>query len=226
MRDVDLITNEDTHGATMLVWLFDRFGPEALNWHPAVIRQEIAQTVGTTPNDLVFDKLMAAITIVTTDLFFKSADAFQVIASAITGGGFSPDQFDPPDAAECAWAVTEAMLLDPQDDNPEPFSLDVCRLIGRILRNEGYLSPPDVLRIAIGPEDDSGRLREDYGDDPETLAMIQAGQEQKNQEINETIKDGLSSLLQQIESLTLITGNGRGFASKLRSVLASPAETP
>ena len=44
--------------------------------------------------------------------------------------------------------ITESLLLEPHD-NPEPFCDEIRYYIGHMLKEEGFTSPPDVLRIAM-----------------------------------------------------------------------------
>ncbi len=224
----ELLHSADAHGTSILIWVLDALTPDddssgPTHWHPAVLRREIGEAAHTTIPENNFDKLMAAIAVLTTDLFFKNAGAFAALATALCGGGFHPGSFDPPDAAECAWAITEALLLSPPDDaDEEPFSLEVRRFIGTVLREEGFLSAPDVLGIAVGLPG-----RHDHGDDPELAAHITAGQKTKIEEIHDVIRDGLASLVEQIESLPLRGGNAKDLASRLRTALhVSPAAQP
>jgi hypothetical protein len=112
------------------------------------------------------DRLQAAIAVVTTDRFFQSVDRFIEVANVLAGSAARPGVFDPADAVECAWAVAESFLLHPPDaDEPEPFSDDVRAYVGQVLRSEGFLKPPAILRFALAA-DRTTDAQYVFGDDP------------------------------------------------------------
>jgi len=200
----------EAHATSLLVWAVDRFGwdeetrqPNVVAWHPTTVRLEIERVLGFDPPRLSFDKLMAAVAVLSTDLFFRRAGAFAALSNVLAGDDFQPDEYDQPSAAEMAWAITEALLLSPPaHDDPEPFSDEVRHYIGQVLREEGFLQPPDVLRVALG----SPSQPTEYPDDPELSARIKDNQRQKREEVTQAIVDGLMELLRQIQSLRLEDG--------------------
>lgn len=211
-----LVTGPDAFATVLLCIAVDAFGPECLHdpadptrgpWHPATFRAMLAQHVGAPVPDLTLDKLMAAVVVVTTDLFFADVHRFISLANVLAGSEFSPEQFDKADAAECAWAITEALILSPPDpDEKEPFCDDVRRYVGAVLKDEGFVSPPDVLRIAIDG-DDADRVRYTFADDPAAFAAIRRGQAAKAAEIETVIRDALTALATQLHSLALQNGS-------------------
>src|SRR5262245_39638863 len=79
----DMIRSDETMAITLLVWAVDHFGfdpearqPHVFLWHPQTIAHEIEHDVGVPIPKAGFDKLIAAIVVVTTDLFFKDVQAF------------------------------------------------------------------------------------------------------------------------------------------------------
>lgn len=214
-----ILTGEDTFATTMLVWTIEQFGLESLQWHPLTLRMELEETNNLRLPKANFDKLMAAITIVTTDYFFKDVSRFVQLANILSGDDFQPDEFDPADSAECAWAVTEALLLSPPDEeDPEPFSDDVRRYLGIVLKEEGYVTPPDVLRLAIGA-DFTEQVRYDFTDDPEMFQAIHEVQQDKTKDVENLIRANLSGLLGQLQALPLREGSTTELVTRLRSNL-------
>lgn len=197
---------------------------EAYTWHPTVIRHELGIAYNANVSDVTVDRLLAGITVATTDLFFKDVRRFIVLANILAGDEFDPEIFDPADSAECAWAVTEALLLNPpDDDDPEPFSDDIRRYIGAVLADEGYVTPPDILRIALDA-DFSDRVSYDFTDDPEMFQGIYQTQQGKTAEIADVIREGLASLSEQLESLPLRRGDTSDMVNKLRAALRQKEE--
>lgn len=225
-----LLTDPDTFATVMLMIALDTFGMECLHdkdepergpWHAATFRSMLTQHFGVTIPQLNMDKLMAAVTLLTTDLFFTNVDRFIALANVFAGSEFSPRIFDKADTAECAWAITEALILDPPDhENPEPFCEDIRRYIGAVLRDEGFVKPPDILRIAI-EGDFSERVRFTFADDPAMFSAIYKNQQEKTEEIKGVIRDSLELLAEQLEALSLQNGNTKTLSDSIRKTLQS-----
>jgi hypothetical protein len=227
-QDRQILLEEGAFATTIFLWAYDKFGPGdphdeekggLFTWHPETIEMEIESELGSKVPKGNFDRLMAAIAIVTTDLFFKNADRFVKLANILAGDDFDPETFDPATAAECAWAITEAMILEAPEDK-EPFCPEIRHYIGKVLKREGYVTAPDVLRIAIDA-DFSAQVSYDYADDPEMFSAINAVQTGKTQEVNQTLVAGLETLRHQVGCLTLSSGNTTEFLQRIRQTLAA-----
>lgn len=202
-----ILTDPDTYATTMLVLAGELLDPGFLNWHPGTILAELERVSGADVPQLNFDRLMAAVAIKTTDLFWKQEDRFVALCNVLAGTPFDPDTFDPADAVEVAWGITEALVIDPPDgDDPEPFSDAVRHYVGMALLAEGMIRPPDVLRIAIGGNA-TARVRRDYGHDPDRMTGIAAEQERMTREVEEAVRDGLDELFAQLDALPLREGS-------------------
>jgi hypothetical protein len=223
----DILVSPDAYATTLLVLCLDAFGhipdPEDpkraafWSWHPATVRQELKERFGVEVPWHNLDRIMAAVAVVTTDAFFKDEDRFVKLANILAGDGFDPSAFEPADAAECAWAVTEALLLSPPDDDPEPFSDGVRRYIGFVLREEGYVVPPDVLRIALDA-DWSDQVNYDWSDDPVMFGAVYDTQTAKKDEVEAVVREGLREMLEQIASLPLENGSAREIEERLAAL--------
>jgi hypothetical protein len=214
--------------ATTLVQLFhDEFyepkdppGENCYTWHPATILLEVRDTFGVELPQANFDRLMAGIHLVTSDAFYKSPPDFVTICNVLSGGLYDPATWDPADVVECAWGITEAMLLSPpDDDDEEPFSPEIRAYIGKALDEEGILDPPDVLRIAIRDGKHNQAAVVSRFDDPETRAAITQTEAAKVQEINDHIRSNLRMLIGQLEALHLAHGDARSLAGRLAQTM-------
>jgi len=223
-----LLISDETFATTLLVIAIDTFGSECMAWHPETLKMELEQTYSLRLPKKTLDKLMAAVAIVTTDGFYRDVSKFIQLANILAGDDFQPDEFAPADAVECAWAITEAMLLDPPDlqQNPEPFSDEIRRYLSAVLRDEGYTDPPDVLRIAV--HDKPGSAMADFADDPAMAKGVFEIQQGKNDEVTNTLKEHLAMLVQQIDLLPLTNGTKSGFMEKMKQAVAKvdPPEQP
>src|ERR1017187_8637838 len=153
-------SSPDTLATPLLTLFLDAYGQveegeeskviKALHWDPETIVSEIESDFKVSFPPINLDKLMASILIVTTDRFFHPLDDFIRVCNVFSGGRFDPRVFAPADAVGCAWGLTEALLLDPpEDDNHEPFSEEIRAYIGKAIEEEGLIDPPDILKIAL-----------------------------------------------------------------------------
>lgn len=221
-------TGEATYATTLLCLLIDTYGTEPLGdnderepWSPETIQMEIEDDfqIKLPPDN--FDKLMAAIALLTTDDFYWSLPDFIRLCNVLNGDGGDDDLWDPADAAEIAWGVTEAVMLNPPEGE-EPFTDEIRGYIGAVLDAEGIIRPPDLLRLALRGDPES-KINGDFSDDPVMFASIYKFEEGKTSAINEYVRNNLRLLAAQLEALPLRVGTTKGVvAAVLRSL--SPSE--
>jgi len=87
-----------------------------------------------------------------------------------------------------------------------------------VLADEGYVTPPDVLRIAIGG-DLSSKVRYDFADDPEMFKGIYETQQAKTAEVEDTLLDALTSLRMQLSDLPLQHGSTVEIEKQIDKIL-------
>lgn len=200
-------TSQETFATVLLTLFLDRFGMEALEWDPATIALEVEEEFSVELPQLSLDRLLVAIQILTTDRFYKNLPDFIAFCNTLDGDEFNPNTFDPADAEEVAWGITEALLLSPPDDDDrEPFSDEIRAYIGAVLDKEGLINAPDVLKIALRRARVSPSI-EDFSDDPEMFSAVYTLEEGKNEDINQAIKLKLQLLIAQLSALNLENGN-------------------
>jgi hypothetical protein len=112
-------TSKETFASVLLTLFIDKFGTEGLQWDPATIAMEIEEDFHVELPQQSMDKLMVAIQLLTTDRFFKSLPDFINFCNILDGDTYNPDMWDPADAEEVAWGITEALLISPPDDEDE-----------------------------------------------------------------------------------------------------------
>ncbi len=189
----------------MLTLVIDRYGTEAMTWHPTTLKMQIEQDYNVQLPKLTFDRLLAAITLVTTDYFFQSLTRFIDLCNVLAGDDFDPGTFNPADASECAWGITECLLLNPPEEE-DPFTDEIRQYIAATLANEGFVKPPDVLRIALNA-DHAQKVQYDFEDDPEMFQAIFEVQASKADEVTAMLQENIADLIAQIHSLPLDNGS-------------------
>jgi hypothetical protein len=216
-----MLTDPNTFATTMVIALMDHYGPELFTWSPQTIRMETEDDFSFKWPQLNFDRLMAGIVLVATDRFYVNLPDFIELCNVLSGAGFNPTMFDPADALECAWGITEALLLAPPD-NDEAFNEEIRAYIGKVLDGEGILQAPDILRIALRDKDHIAAVTEFSGDN-DLYSAIWQNERAKTQDINDVTKARLILLITQLGALKLTNGNTTEIAKRMLSNF-SPSE--
>jgi hypothetical protein len=211
----------ETFSSVLLTLFLDKFGVEALDWDPATITMEVEEEFDVDLPQLSLDKLITAIQLLTADRFFKNLPDFIAFCNIMGGDTYRPDMWDPADAEEVAWGITEAMLISPpEDDDPEPFTDEIRAYIGAVLDSEGIINPPDILRIALRVARVSPNM-EDFSDDPMMFNAVYDLEAGKTEDINQSIRLKTNLLIQQLAALNLQNGNTKYVVDMLRNSAAS-----
>lgn len=216
-------TSKETFAAVLLTLFLDRFGTEALEWDPSTIAMEVEEEFNVDLPQLSFDKLIVGIQLLTTDRFYRSLPDFISFCNVLSGDVYRPDMWDPADAEEVAWGITEAMLISPPE-GAEPFSDEIRAYMGAVLDSEGLINAPDVLRIALRKARVSPSI-EDFSDDPAMFNAVYDLENGKTADINNTMVAKTQLLAAQLAALKLDNGNTKEVAEMLQKSI-SDAQSP
>jgi hypothetical protein len=199
-----ILSDPNTFATTLIVAIIDFYGTEFTNWDPATILMETEEDFGFQWPQANFDRLMAGMALLKTDSFYKNPSDFVELCNILSGAPATPGIFSPADTTECAWGITEALLLAPPHD-AEPFSEEVRAYIGRACEEEGIINPPDILKIGIPSGALKIKVSNNYSDDPELYGAIWQEEKSKTDDINDLVKMRLMLLVQQLSTLPLVT---------------------
>lgn len=220
-------TGDTTFATVLLVLAIDTYGTEICEWDPETLQMEIQDDFNVVLPRANMDRLMTAIQLLTTNDFYKSLPDFNNFCNILSGDTYDPQLWDPAEAAEIAWGITEALLLSPpDDDDEEPFTDEIRAFIGATCSSEGLMNPPDILRLALreGGTDQTAQVQGAFVDDPVMFASIYKTEAGKTQDINTAIRQRLAMLSQQLGVLQLRSGNTvdavRSFTAGLSNTLA------
>jgi hypothetical protein len=216
-RIKEVLEDVRSYAFELLTLVIDQYGTEALEWTPQTLVAEFMDDFQADIPRVNLDKLLAAINILTTDDFFQRLPRFIQLCNVLTGSMLRPHVFDPADAAECAWGMTEAILLrSPEDDETEElFSSDIRHYLGEVLVDEGIRTPSDLLRLAIYPTS-TGEAEFPGALDPAAFAMEFEVQEDRNKEIENMVRERLKKLLQRLEALPLQNGDTSKLVERMQ----------
>jgi hypothetical protein len=193
--------------ATTLVAMFlDAYGSEALSWEPLAIEIQIEEDNGLEIPRENFERLMAAIAILTTNSFFLSVVDFARLCVILSGNSVPSDILALPDSDDIAWGVTEALLLSPPETE-NPFNEEITAFMGKVLDAEGIITPPDVLRIATRDNKLVDRVQYDFSDDPVMFNAMFDMETSKTETINAIVTGRMLALVNQLSKAGLKNAN-------------------
>lgn len=147
---LEVLKDEKAPAIALLHVVIKKYGVEAFEWQPEFLRDEIKHDYGTELTDLQSDKLQAAITILTTDLFESQWEVFKTICHLLNS---TPDNFEdttPLEAEELASALAQYRLIVGTEGTP-PFSDEVNAFAGVVFYNYGLSEPPSIFPSALMP---------------------------------------------------------------------------
>ncbi len=211
---------EETYATVLLLIVVDRYGFECFNWSPETIKLELEEDYALKLPKSTIDKLMAAISVVTTNFFTKDVTKFIEICNIFSGDDFQPEEFEPADYLEVLWGTTEAILLWPPEEGEEDtqFSPEIREYVAKVLKDEGISKPSDVLSFAFNQESPVN-IGADYADDPDMFKAIYEKQESKDNETKEAILEQILNLTAQLKLLPLSNGNTSEVIQRLQDMV-------
>jgi hypothetical protein len=210
-------SNPETFATSLLVLLIDEFGTDAMTWEPETIRLEINDKYGVQIPQVNMDKLMGLVVALTTDLFYQSVESFTHIANSLSGSQADFNLWDPVEADEAAWAITEVYINDPPPSRTpltDLYSPDVRRYLGVILDEEGIITPPDILEIAIMSPQVKAE-DETFADDPGLYEGFYRLSQRKAEELATFVKARIKKLIDEVSSLPLQHRDSQQWSSFL-----------
>jgi hypothetical protein len=208
-----LITSDEVFASTLLLIATDLFGKNILQeggWTPQTFRMEFAAHVGGTLPDSNLGKLMAAISVMTTDGLYRGLSSFLFTVHGLLGDGTDWSYAEPIDAEDLAWAVMEAMLIWPPEEG-DLFHQQIVAWCRMNMKREGLMSPPTVLAFA--------REEAVYGDIGQFGDDILREQASRTEEVNEYLEEQQAALYRQLESIQSLGCTAAGLAAAVQSEL-------
>lgn len=172
---------------------------ELLEFSPHTIRLELQDSLQLPEIDNEnFGRLMAAISIASTDLFYRDVPSFIEICNIMAGNPPVVGLFDPADAWEVAWAVSESQMLNTGEEDIV-FSDEVRSYIGYALDSEGFFSPPPILKMAVMPKK---AVPTEITEDAELAAAIVAAEQQRHRDLEEMLIDNTRQMVEQLVKIS------------------------
>lgn len=141
-RIANILLNKGCLATTMFLIFHKEWGEEFLGWESETLDREIEDTFHIRIPSENLDKIEALASALVSDSFYRDWAAFSVICQSLSGGEIAPDPSDPITAEEMVTGVVEVLL---NDTTPATFSPEVCRFVGIVLSEQGFIHPPKPL---------------------------------------------------------------------------------
>jgi len=198
----DIFKDPGLFCSSVLLMLVDTFGAEVVNWEPETIYAAMKERFGVEMNNLLADKINAALSLLSSDIYYQDLTAFNTTNRVLSFRYADFDEFVPAPVDDTAWGVTEVSLIVGKEDQTD-FNEDVKRYVGLLLETEGITRPPEILSFATFSTRDQDERTMALAQDPAMASMYETRQIQEIEKINKLVQDNLVRLMQQIAELPL-----------------------
>lgn len=205
-----LLQQESTHGSVLLLALCDLWGDAWLAWDPKTVQLELRDDFGVQIEPDLFDKLMAARQVLTSDQVFTELPAFITIARALLGDGVDTPVSEPMDPGDLATAVLEMTLIWPPDSS-ETFNEEIVGYMEESLKYMGVIGVPNSL-VPYLPEP---AFSDPVASDPDSMDLIF----QRLNDINQEVLSWLKSWAYQLKQLSLVNGSVEPLLERFKDLL-------
>jgi hypothetical protein len=209
--------SDETYATVLLLILLDTYGQEALEWSPATIRMQLEEDFAVELPDGNLDKIMAAVTIVTTNYFYQDPVRFVELCNILSGDDAEHDEFDPADVSEILWGISESFLLWPPEEADASydtkFSAEILEYIRQTLTEEGFLKAPDIM--GVSGLDETSFVRDTWSDDPEMYQAIYELHQYKMKDMKFFLHSNFQDLHQQLKALPMEEGNKESLMKRI-----------
>jgi len=149
----ELFKNRGTLGSVLLAAAYAFYDSDFMEWDPVVLRLNLKDELGEVPPIATANRLQAAVTVATNDLFFSSPDIFFSVADSLNRHPASPDIPVPPNLPRTAWTILEANFIRSLAGTPVlDYSPELATYAGILLTGAGLKEPPPYLSWADFPE--------------------------------------------------------------------------
>jgi len=200
----EALDDSDLSASAGLLILVDQMGTEAMDWDPETINTELAERFHADPSRSLMDRINAALALMTTDLYYRSLEAFTTINTAFANGPVSSTEFNWNNLDDVMWGLTEARLLEGGEEfDKREFSHDISRYVGKLLADDGIGRPPKIMKFAEFDERQVDERNLVLSSDLMAMEAFWRRNDELVSELEKAAMDRLDVVFQQVESLPL-----------------------
>jgi len=154
MFTIDIFKDQSAPAFALLVCVLKKYGFEALEWDPSLLRQDIEKEYNLVLSDLQHDKIQAAILLLSTNSYETYWPAFEKCNHIFNNDADDFDTLNPLEAEELITGFAEASLIKQavlDKDEPFEFSEEIRAYAGVVFHDYGMHSAPELFSTAIMP---------------------------------------------------------------------------
>lgn len=180
-----------------------KFGLEALQWDPLILRDAFQNTFNCKLSQKAFDKLMAGTAMVGTNLFTASIQSFLACTAACNNKTIKQTQLSYVSLKDCCWAVfvwKQLIGYDPNQDS-QRFDQDIIMYIQSLMTEVGISKLPDFMSFAQFSKDKLHSIETALISDITAFQAYNTRQLNEIAQINAYIKDKQKILIQQLKQM-------------------------
>ena len=215
MKDAsDWLRDPTLYATSAMAILMDRWGTEFIEWDPVTLDLEINSEFGVQISPDLSDRINAASTLFTSNLFMMSLEHFSAVCNALNFGLVTSETFLPADLDDILWGVTEATLLMGDIAGDQRYSHNIARYVGALLSEIGLKKAPSVLAFAEFDEYET-MLEDDAFDDEISAKLWYDRQEEEKNSLEADNNTKIMLLLRQLSMIPLPSGNVDFIKSRL-----------
>jgi len=159
------LQDPELFATSAMALLSDVWGTEFIEWDPTTLALQLKTDFGFEPSPALQDRIQAACSLFTSNLFFVSIETFNPICDTLNFGTTVSNLLVPADLDDVLWGISEARILLGDDFQEDEFSHDVKRYIGLLLSQAGIRKPPKMLEFAEYDAAEAERYRSELDDE-------------------------------------------------------------
>lgn len=198
------LLDDFTYTTPIMAILTDKFGTEFIEWDPVTVNIEIKESFGIDATDSLLDKIQAGSTVINTNLFHLSLEAFNVSCNTLNLGVAASELMLPADLEDIMWGITEAKILEGDMFEETAFSHNIARYVGFLLAEAGHNRPPSILKFAEYDEEEERRLSDAFpSEDPLLFNTFWDKQQEDKEDLEKINKIKFHNLVRQLSELPI-----------------------
>lgn len=148
---LEILKDDNAPAIALLAVITHKYDTECYEWEPELLRSDIEQDYSITLSNLQSDKIQAAITILTSQLFEDQIEAFETCCHLLNNQEDTFEDFNPLEPEEIATALAHARLIVDGQDDRLAFSDEVRAYAGFMFHEYGMCKAPSIFPTAILP---------------------------------------------------------------------------
>lgn len=198
-----------------------KFGLEALQWDPLVLRDAFQDAFNCKLSQKAFDKLMAGTAMVGTNLFTTSIQSFLACTAACNNKAIKQSQLSYVTLKDCCWSVfvwKQLIGYNPEQDS-QRFDLDIIMYIQALMTQAGISKLPKHMNFADFDKQKMSVIETALVSDLTAFQAYNTRQLNEVQELNAYIRDKQYVLVQQLKEMEKVFQKTK--SQEIRAILTA-----